>query len=163
MAGVSNRDFQGLISLLTVTLLMFCIGLPQAIGQVQEEWVARHNGKGNDIDWAHDIVVGEAGNIYVTGYSYAGPNEPTGDCATIKYDPAGNELWIAYYDGSGNQSGFDHGRAIAVDSSGNVYVAGGSNISGYQDYATIKYDSAGNQLWAARYSARGMDHMLLTT
>ena len=147
------------VSLLTV-LLMLCAGMArgQAAGQVQEEWVVRYNGRGNEVDDARAIAVDGAGNIYVTGYSTSGHDEPSADCATFKYDPAGNELWVAYYDGSENQNGFDGGEAIAVDSSGNIYVAGGSSRSGsslYQDYTTIKYDPAGDQLWAAHYRGPG--------
>src|ERR1700730_12251898 len=62
------------------------------------------------------------------------------------------EAWVARYQGPGG--GFDEVKAIAVDNSGNVYVAGTSFGSGtILDYATIKYNSAGQQEWVARYNA----------
>ncbi len=40
------------------------------------------------------------------------------------------------------------GTAIAVSSSGNVYVTGQSS----GDYGTIKYDSLGQEQWVMRYN-----------
>lgn len=117
-----------------------------------ERWVARYDGSANNIDQAYDIAVDNAGNIYVTGQSWGGST--ASDYATIKYDPAGNQLWVARYNGDGNN--LDIPYAIAVDSTGNVYVTGESWGNGTaHDYATIKYDTNGNQLWAARYSSAG--------
>jgi len=64
-------------------------------------------------------------------------------------------LWAARYNGPGN--GGDGANALAVDSSGSVYVTGRSTGSGTGlDYATIKYGFfSGNQLWVARYNGPG--------
>jgi uncharacterized delta-60 repeat protein len=112
-------------------------------------WVARYNGPGNSVDVAQAITLDSSGNTYVTGYSI-GENTDY-DYVTIKYDPEGNQLWVARYNGPGNS--IDAAQAITLDSSGNTYVTGysvGEN-TGY-DYATIKYDPEGNQLWVARYN-----------
>jgi len=99
-------------------------------------WVRRYNGPGNGDDSGFDIAVDDSGNVFVTGFSY--DSVTFYDCATIKYDSAGNELWVKRYDGPGN--GDDDGFVIAVDSSGNVFVTGDSQGSGtYWDYVTIKY------------------------
>jgi uncharacterized delta-60 repeat protein len=112
-------------------------------------WVKEYNGPGNSIDEARAMAVDASGNVYVTGYS---TGSGTGyDYATIKYDTNGNQLWLKKYNGSGNDT--DQGNAIALDSSGNIYVAGASYGAGTTfDYATIKYDTNGNQLWLARYN-----------
>jgi hypothetical protein len=113
----------------------------------QQQWVARYNGLANGWDRAAAIARDSAGNIYVTGQSLGLGTDF--DYATVKYDSAGQEQWVARYNGPGN--GEDDANAIAVDSSGNVYVTGQSTGLGTSfDYATIKYDSAGQELWVAR-------------
>jgi len=117
-----------------------------------EEWVARYNGPGNDEDYAYAIALDSSGNVYVTGRSYGSGTSL--DYATIKYNNAGVQQWVSRYNSPGNLS--DYARAIAVDSSGNVYVTGRSIGSGtYSDYATIKYNSAGVQQWSSRYNGTG--------
>ena len=120
---------------------------------VTEEWVARYNnnnGTGSHTDSATALAVDGSGNVYVTGSSYSLNGAGSYDYATVKYDSAGNQVWAARYNGSGNNE--DDATALAVDGSGNVYVTGSSSGNGTGfDYATVKYDSAGNQVWAARY------------
>jgi uncharacterized delta-60 repeat protein len=119
----------------------------------RQQWVARYNGPGS-ADKAQAIAVDNAGNVYVTGWSYAAPNTSSTDYATIKYNSSGEQQWVARYNGSGN--GFNEATAIAIDGSGNVYVTGDSwGSGGNLDYATIKYDSFGQQQWVARYNGPG--------
>jgi hypothetical protein len=100
-----------------------------------EVWVARYNGPANSRDYGECIALDDSGNIYVTGASWVSEYS---DYITIKYDANGIELWVARYNGPGNGSDYPYG--LAVDSSGQVYVAGWSDGSGtYADYAAVKY------------------------
>jgi uncharacterized delta-60 repeat protein len=122
---------------------------------VIEEWVATYNGPANGYDFAIAMAMDSSGNVYVTGQSWGGTATHYG-YLTVKYDPFGNELWTARYDGPGN--GRDDPSAIAVDPSGNVYVTGFCNIGSVDfDYATVKYNSSGVEQWVARYD--GPAHM----
>ena len=86
------------------------------------------------------------GNVYVTGQS---TGSGTGsDFTTIAYDSAGNELWVATYDGPASPE--DTAYDMALDSLGNVYVTGYSWISATDSSATVAYDASGNELWVAR-------------
>jgi len=62
--------------------------------------------------------------------------------------------WVRRYNGPGDS--LDHGLAMAVDGSGNVYVTGASmgSASG-DDYATIKYYPNGDTAWVRRYNGPG--------
>ena len=121
-------------------------------GAVQEAWVVRYNGPGNGDDEANAIAVDTSDNVYVTGYCWG--SGTARDYTTIKYNSAGQQQWIARYNGPANDD--DMATAIAIDSSGNVYVTGASlNPAGDLDYATVKYNSAGQEQWVARYSGPG--------
>jgi Beta-propeller repeat len=118
---------------------------------VYEAWVARYNGPGNGYDEARVLAIDNSGNVYVGGYSWAEGTRL--DYTTIKYNSAGNQEWVARYNGPGN--GDDQLSAIVVDGSGNVYVTGFSVVdnNSHFDCVTIKYNSAGQEQWVARYTA----------
>jgi hypothetical protein len=97
--------------------------------------VARYNGPTGSGGDAAAIVIDTADNVYVTGYSSSNVGL---DYATIKYNSAGQEQWVARYSGTANGESF--ATAIAVNSPGNVYVTGYSSdpVTVY-DFVTIKY------------------------
>ena len=122
-------------------------------GTPQQAWVAHYDGPGDYEDRVTGLTTDNSGNVYVTGFSWG--SGTSRDYATIKYDSVGQEQWVARYNGPIG-FGDDSAAAIAVDSSGNVYVTGESmNLKAELDYATIKYNSAGQEQWVARYSGPG--------
>lgn len=128
-------------------------------------------------DRAFDIAVDVAGRVYVTGYTVSSPfvgNPGTftyqggSDVFVTKLDPAQSGavqlVYSIYLGGSGN----DLGRGIAVDGSGNAYVAGTTESgsfpapNGYQtlrpgvvDGFLIKVNAAGNALLYGTYLGGG--------
>ena len=115
-------------------------------------WVKRYNGAtpGEGYDDAKGIAVDAFGYIYVTGTSQLNGFR---DIATIKYDPAGNELWVQRYSNPDAGLKNDYSRGIKLDPAGNVIVGGLSkagedvNDSGGGKRFIVKYIFSGLQLW----------------
>lgn len=116
-------------------------------------WMRIYDGPAGKCDQAYALAMDGDGNVYVTGKS-----EGTGtdfDFLTIKYNSDGEEQWTARYNNPAGD-GWDIAYALAVDSSGNVYVTGESyDPNTYYDCVTVKYDSLGVQQWTQRYSYEG--------
>jgi hypothetical protein len=103
-------------------------------------------------DFPGGIALDGAGNIYVTGYSYGGTTN--NDVVTLKYDPAGHRRWVKRWDGPAGTD--DFGFAIAVSSSGAVYVAGQTaGISSGDDAVILKYASNGAFKWSRTRTSPG--------
>lgn len=97
-------------------------------------WTRNYDSNGSALDGTSKLALDSAGNVYVTGTSY-GIND---DYATIKYDNAGNELWVMRYNGPGNIH--DGPSGLAIDANSNVYVTGyETGTATGKDFATIKY------------------------
>ncbi len=113
-------------------------------------WTARYDGPAHKGDLPVSVHVDTLGNVYTAGSSEV--DETDWDYATVKYDPAGNQLWVSRYDGG--VTGMDSRVSdMTVDRLGNVYVTGASDTETTRnDYTTIKYDPEGNILWIARYA-----------
>ncbi len=125
-----------------------------------QQWVKIYNGPGtNSIDVGVAIAIDKWGNVIVTGNSEQYGFLTDAYC-TVKYDSAGNQLWVARYKNLPDR--IDDPSAIVVDDSGNVYVTGSSQSPrGYPgpyigyDYLTIKYNPNGDSLWVRRYRGPG--------
>ncbi|MBI4600884.1 MAG: hypothetical protein HY721_02890 [Planctomycetes bacterium] len=115
-------------------------------------WAQTYRSDGWDQSQVQAIGLDAAGNVCVTGRSFQRV-EPTGaGFATVKYGPAGEELWVARHD-PGNQAG-NTGTAIGFDVAGNVYVTGHiAPLATEPDhYTTFQYGPDGKERWLARYS-----------
>jgi hypothetical protein len=101
-------------------------------------WARTYNGPINDWDFSWAIALDKSGNVYVSGVSLRIDAYPhIYDLATLKYNSEGELLWIRRDKGP---SWGDLHPDLAIDDSGNVYVAGASYDSvTNHDYATIKY------------------------
>lgn len=118
-----------------------------------QQWTARYNNGVNRFEDLWDVATDNAGYVYVTGQSQSiGNNSAPTDCATVKYTPAGNEVWVKRYDGG--FTGDDRAYAIALDDTANVYVAGYSKNASNFDFITIKYDSAGTEEFVLRFNSQ---------
>ncbi|MGA9115774.1 MAG: SBBP repeat-containing protein, partial [Bacteroidota bacterium] len=117
------------------------------------EWSARYDGPAGLHDAAVSLAADLQGYVYVTGTSRG---LLTGDdIAAIRYNASGEEEWVVRYDGASH--GDDRAAGIAVDGSGNVFVAGTTTgPGGGTDYVTLKYGSAGNLLWTKIYDGAGL-------
>jgi hypothetical protein len=108
-------------------------------------WNAKYNGSGFGDDFAKDIEMDYAGNIYVTGQaidSAAGP-----DITTIKYSSAGGFIWLRAYDGGAGSP--DDAVSLSVNASGDVFVAGriAPMPSSGSEMCLLKYNTSGTPGW----------------
>lgn len=112
--------------------------------QVRELWRTYYNASYSGDDWATGLTVDSGANVYVTGRATRGASGVPG-FATVKYDAAGIGVWTNRYNGHD-----DVPSAIAVDNTGNVYVAGFSGLPP-EGYAIVKYNADGLGQWTNRY------------
>ncbi|MFH1734816.1 MAG: SBBP repeat-containing protein [bacterium] len=116
-------------------------------------WEAVYDGGLGLSETGWDVAVDQNGNVYVTGDGDTDTTSYDEEFITLKYDPVGNLLWSAIYDGLGSDD--DEYTKLAIDQNGNVFVTGRSkNSAGDFDYATIKYSTDGDVLWVRHYDAQ---------
>src|SRR5262245_45514198 len=91
----------------------------------RELWSARYRGVDGRLNLPAAMVVDAQGNVYVTGISQrcCGPaGEVTYDMATVKYDPRGNQVWVAVTRRDDDRP-LDAG-GMALDGQGNLILVG---------------------------------------
>jgi len=113
-----------------------------------EKWVARYNGSGNSDDRASRLSLDSQGNVYVMGSSIGQGTQY--DYALVKYDPPGNQQWVARY--NGNANGNDYAYAFAMDRLGHSYIAGvTADTASFRGvtWTIAKFDASGVLQWTS--------------
>ena len=115
-------------------------------------------------DYANGVVTDSSGNVYVTGGTKGGLDGNTSagntDLFMLKYNSSGTKQWTKQLGSSGR----DSANAIAIDSSGNLYVAGityggldWNTNSGANDLFVVKYNSSGTKQWTEQLGTPSSD------
>ena len=121
----------------------------QSFTQVNQDWATRTDSVSGEY-----IAVDKIGNVYSAGNVFRGVSGT--DISLIKYDVVGNKHWTKEYNGIGN--GADGPTAIALDTSGNIFITGYSYCgpgSINDEIITIKYNPYGDTLWTRHYNSPG--------
>ena len=134
----------------TAALALLIFNAIFADAQITQDWVVQHSGMRGVA-----VVTDANGNIYVTGPSLQdAAHNFREDIVTIKYDLAGNELWVKEFDETDDATnGSDVPFSMTMDPAGNILIAGRSFLNTTaNNFLTLKYDPNGNLLWKARYT-----------
>lgn len=117
---------------------------------------------GSSLDLATSVTVDGIGNIYLTGWTDSNdfPTVSPGflrgrsvDAFVAKLDPTGTTLIYCTYLGGSED---DRGTAIAVDTSGNAYVAGTTNSPNFPIFGTFQQILKGSRnAFIAKLNATG--------
>jgi hypothetical protein len=131
---------------------------------------------GNGSEHHGGIALDSNGDIYLCSQTSSATNIASGgfqntigggqDAYLVKFNSSGARLWATYYGGTGTETGYE----LAVDASGNVYMAGNTNSTsaiasggfqngnnGGEEVYLVKFNSAGNRLWATYYGGSGTE------
>ena len=138
------------------SLLLVLLTTLTAISQValNREWQTFFGDPESD-QWAQTIMDGD-GNIYTTGNTRVSDSETA--ILTTKMDCDGVTVWENEFTHPGGTAK-SYGVALALDQSGNLYVAGTGKLasSGNYDLLVVKYSSSGSQSWQYAFNGGGDD------
>ena len=85
-------------------------------------WVRLWGGVAAGTDRPIGVATDSLDNVYVTGTSYIGPSPYDRECATVCYDSAGDEQWVAHF---AHEPYWEAaGYVVAAIGPSHVYVAG---------------------------------------
>lgn len=107
-------------------------------------------------DWSSSLRT--ADDKLVTVGNTLSTNGQTAMLTTVQ-DDSGNILWSETFLYPNSSASHSYGICLAVDPSGNVYVAGAGQESLTSDFdmALVKYDSTGQELWSVLLGEAGDD------
>jgi hypothetical protein len=119
-------------------------------------WKKTWNGSNSYNDEASDIALDHYGNIYAAGTTCIS-SEYVSDILIMKYDNAGNLLWLHSYDGPGATT--DYTVELVTDGDDAVYLTGATGLGGFNnyDYITMKHSRYGTLLWTESFGYSGLD------
>jgi hypothetical protein len=125
-----------------------------------QQWVKVLDFRGG-IDKLNDMVLDNAGNIYLIGQSQLSSGSSDYDAFVCKLNNAGLQEWVKYIGVAGN--GLDEGISLALASDNTLWVTGhqdadaGVNVN--LDVFLMRYDASGNNLLAnpVLYQTAGSD------
>jgi hypothetical protein len=100
-----------------------------------EVWNKRYHPESYPVAYAKAMFLDAEGSIFVGGSS-------GWHSIAIKYDSEGNLMKEILYD--------NVGEAIAIDSTGNIFMSGSNSNDRKVDFATIKFDPDFNKVWEAK-------------
>jgi hypothetical protein len=147
---------------MTISLIIFCSPPTAPEQNPKSAKIELRQFGTSENDFAQDIAVDNNGNIYLAGFTYGslnGKNAGNDDAFVHKYNSSGTELWTRQF----GTSGYDLATSIALDKSGNVYVAGyttgslNSTNAGSWDLFIRKYNSSGTELWTNQFGTSDYD------
>lgn len=115
-------------------------------------WTRRYDGTATDSIIKNDLglalALDDSGNVYVTGRT--GESGSWYDGTTIKYNPAGQVLWVNRFDWGEN--GLDGTGEIQIGADGSVYCAGFTETNiGWFDIVIYKLLPDGQLEWQRIY------------
>ncbi|MBX7140283.1 MAG: SBBP repeat-containing protein [Chitinophagales bacterium] len=101
---------------------------------------------------AAGLEVDNAANVFVAGYSLFDLSAGS-EMMLIKYDEAGNELWVSHDSAPGNAT--EEARIIKMDEQGNIFIIGRSDSSSISAMVVSQCNSNGQWQWTKRFAPDG--------
>ena len=167
MKSHKNSHLRSLIFIFS----MFCFLTEQVHSQyLKSEWKYHFGGSG--WDRINEFIQGQDDHLYITGFftdsafssldsSLSVKARGDKDIFLMKYNPAGELIWIEHAGGPG----FDSPNAICEDSKQNIYIAGtfaetalfeNSKVDalGHNDGFLAKYDENGSFTWVRQAGSK---------
>jgi hypothetical protein len=149
ISGYTDGNFEGesLVGLKDAYIIKY-----NSIGVKQ--WVVLA-GVSGAYTYGQSLAVDGNGNVFLTGSTTGSLHDQTQsglrDLFLIKYNSSGIRQWTKQ---SGASASNSIGQSLALDSTGNVFIAGSTTksldsqlISGDKDAFIMKYDNNGTKLW----------------